>query len=417
MKVLILGAGVIGVSTAWYLSQQGFEVTVIDRQAGVAEETSFSNAGQVSAGYATPWAAPGIPLKAIKWLFERHAPLSVKPDMSVFQMSWIAQMLANCTPRAYHVNKERMMRLAEYSRDTLRVLRQETGLTYEDRQAGTLQLFRSAEQVDKAANDVAVLEECGVAHQLLDAAGCVAVEPALLGAFDKVAGGLHLPNDETGDCYLYTKRLAALCEAKGVRFQFNQTVDNIVVENGQIRAVHCRNVVFEADAFVMAMGSFSREWALTLGLSLPVYPVKGYSLTVPLISEADAPVSTILDETYKVAVTRFDQRIRVGGMAELHGYDRELNLRRRDTLELVLHDLFPKGGDVAQATFWSGLRPMTPDSTPILGATVLKNLWLNTGHGTLGWTMAAGSGKVVADLVAGNTPDISMEGLSLDRYD
>ncbi len=415
MKVMVLGGGVVGVTSAYYLSRAGLEVTLVDRQPGPALETSFANAGQVSPGYSTPWAAPGIPLKALKWLFQRHAPLAIRADGSLFQLRWMAQMLRNCSAGRYAVNKERMMRLAEYSRGCLQELRAATGIAYEHRTGGTLQLFRTQAQLDAVHRDIEVLEQCGVPYELLARDELARVEPALAQARDRLAGGLRLPGDETGDCHLFTRALAELAREQGVEFAWERQVEGLVVEAGRIAGVRIDGRLQRADRYVVACGSYSRPLLRPLGLDLPVYPVKGYSLTVPLLDPALAPQSTVLDETYKIAVTRFDDRIRVGGMAELAGYDLRLDPRRRATLERVVTDLFP-GGDVANAAFWTGLRPMTPDSTPIVGATVYDNLFLNTGHGTLGWTMACGSGRVIADLVSGRTPEIRVEGLDLGRY-
>ena len=415
MRVIVLGSGVIGVTSAYYLAQQGASVTVLDRQTGPAEETSFGNAGQVSPGYSTPWAAPGIPFKAVKWMFQHHAPLAVNLDGSMWQLQWRAQMLKNCNAQHYAINKERMVRVAEYSRDCLRQLRQDTGISYENRSKGTLQLFRKDAQLDAVQRDIEVLKESGVEYELLDRDGLARVEPALAAAKDKLVGGLHLPNDETGDCYLFTNALAKLAQEMGVDFQFNQNVEKLLVEGDEIKGVLVNGKVLTADRYVLAFGSYSREFLKPLHLDLPVYPVKGYSLTVPIVDPAMAPQSTVLDETYKIAITRFDQRIRVGGMAELSGFNLGLNQDRRATLEMVTKDLFP-GGDLPQASFWTGLRPMTPDSTPIIGGTRYKNLFLNTGHGTLGWTMACGSGKLISDLVMQQQPEISTEGLSLQRY-
>lgn len=415
MRVIVLGSGVIGVTSAYYLAQQGASVTVLDRQTGPAEETSFGNAGQVSPGYSTPWAAPGIPFKAVKWMFQHHAPLAVNLDGSMWQLQWMAQMLKNCNAQHYAINKERMVRVAEYSRDCLRQLRQDTGISYENRSKGTLQLFRKDAQLDAVQRDIEVLKESGVEYELLDRDGLARVEPALAAAKDKLVGGLHLPNDETGDCYLFTNALAKLAQEMGVDFQFNQNVEKLLVEGDEIKGVLVNGKVLTADRYVLAFGSYSREFLKPLHLDLPVYPVKGYSLTVPIVDPAMAPQSTVLDETYKIAITRFDQRIRVGGMAELSGFNLGLNQDRRATLEMVTKDLFP-GGDLPQSSFWTGLRPMTPDSAPIIGGTRYKNLFLNTGHGTLGWTMACGSGKLISDLVMQQQPEISTEGLSLQRY-
>ncbi|EOA6577997.1 D-amino acid dehydrogenase [Acinetobacter baumannii] len=415
MRVIVLGSGVIGVASAYYLARQGAEVTVLDRQSGPAEETSFGNAGQISPGYSTPWAAPGIPFKAVKWMFQHHAPLAINLDGSMWQLQWMAQMLKNCNPQSYAVNKERMMRVAEYSRDCLRELRKDTGIHYENRAKGTLQLFRKEAQMEAVQRDISVLEECGVSYELLNGNELGRVEPALANAQDKLVGGLHLPNDETGDCYLFTNALAQIAKELGVNFQFNQNVEKLIVEGDQIKGVQVNGKVLTADRYVLAFGSYSRDFLKLLDLQLPVYPVKGYSLTIPIVDPAFAPQSTVLDETYKIAITRFDQRIRVGGMAELSGFNLGLNEDRRATLQMVTQDLFP-GGDMEQASFWTGLRPMTPDSTPIIGATRFKNLFLNTGHGTLGWTMACGSGKLISDIVLNHKTDISTDGLSIQRY-
>ncbi|EXE30516.1 pyridine nucleotide-disulfide oxidoreductase family protein [Acinetobacter baumannii 1525283] len=415
MRVIVLGSGVIGVASAYYLARQGAEVTVLDRQSGPAEETSFGNAGQISPGYSTPWAAPGIPFKAVKWMFQHHAPLAINLDGSMWQLQWMAQMLKNCNPQSYAVNKERMMRVAEYSRDCLRELRKDTGIHYENRAKGTLQLFRKEAQMEAVQRDISVLEECGVSYELLNGNELGRVDPALANAQDKLVGGLHLPNDETGDCYLFTNALAQIAKELGVNFQFNQNVEKLIVEGDQIKGVQVNGKVLTADRYVLAFGSYSRDFLKPLDLQLPVYPVKGYSLTIPIVDPAFAPQSTVLDETYKIAITRFDQRIRVGGMAELSGFNLGLNEDRRATLQMVTQDLFP-GGDMEQASFWTGLRPMTPDSTPIIGATRFKNLFLNTGHGTLGWTMACGSGKLISDIVLNHKTDISTDGLSIQRY-
>jgi len=417
MHVIVLGSGVIGTTSAWYLARRGARVTVIDRQAGPALETSYANAGQVSPGYSTPWAAPGIPLKAIKWLFQHHAPLAIRADGSLQQLKWLFAMLANCSADRYAVNKERMLRLAEYSRDCLRELRAEIGIQYEQRTGGTLQLFRTRAQFEAARRDIRVLDECAVPYELLDAQRLASVEPALAPVQSKLAGGLRLPNDETGDCHMFTQALAAKAAELGVVFRFGRTIDALVACGNHVSGIRVGDDLLTADAYVMALGSYSRDLLLPLGLDIPVYPVKGYSLTVPIASETAAPVSTVLDETYKVAVTRFQDRIRVGGMAELAGFDLRLDQRRRSTLERVVNDLFPDGGALSRAEFWTGLRPMTPDSTPIVGASRYRNLFINTGHGTLGWTMACGSGRLIADLMTGCRPAIRTEGLDITRYD
>ncbi|MGI4720768.1 MAG: D-amino acid dehydrogenase [Janthinobacterium lividum] len=414
MRVLVLGSGVVGVTTAYYLAKAGHDVTVIDRQPGPALETSFANAGQISPGYASPWAAPGIPLKAAKWLFQKHAPLAIRPDGSLFQLQWMWQMVRNCTADRYAVNKERMVRLAEYSRDCIRELRAQTGIEYEGRTLGTVQLFRTRQQLESAGKDIEVLKEAGVEYELLEGRELGKAEPAL-GSHATLVGGLRLPNDETGDCQLFTTRLTAMARDLGVRFEFDTSIQALDVKGGQIDGVRTAKGTLTADRYVLALGSYSRL-LLKDQFTLPVYPLKGYSITVPITDASRAPVSTILDETYKIAVTRFDDRIRVGGMAEIAGYSKALNPARRETLEMVVNDLFPGAGDTRQASFWTGLRPMTPDSTPVVGATPLRNLFVNTGHGTLGWTMACGSAAVIADLVSGKQPAIRADDLAVFRY-
>ena len=416
MKIVILGAGVIGVTSAWYLAQQGHEVTVIDRQAAPALETSFANAGEVSPGYSAPWAAPGIPLKALKWMFQKHAPLVIQPRPDLAKLSWMAKMLMNCTAGAYHVNKSRMVRLAEYSRDCLGQLRAETGISYDERMQGTLQLFRTQKQVEGAAKDIEVLREDGVAFEVLDRAGCVAAEPGLAASAGKIAGGLRLPGDETGDCFKFTNRLAAMAEAAGVRFRWGVSIQRIHAEMGRVTHVETSEGRVQADAYVLAMGSYSPLLAGPLGIKLPVYPLKGYSITVPIVDEGRAPVSTVMDETFKIAITRLGDRIRVGGMAEIAGFDLSLNPKRQATLTHSVEDLFGGAGDQARAEFWTGLRPMTPDGTPIVGRSPLANLFLNTGHGTLGWTMSCGSARLLADVMTGRAPEIEHADLGYARY-
>lgn len=416
MKVAVLGSGVIGVTSAWYMAQAGHEVVVLDRQRGPALETSFANAGEVSPGYASPWAAPGIPQKAIRWLLMRHAPLILRPQIDAEMLSWLFAMLRNCTSARYAINKARMVRLAEYSRDQLIALRGETGISYDERAQGTLQLFRTQKHLDGMAKDIAVLRAGGVPFELLDRDDCVAAEPGLAAAREKIVGGLRLPGDETGDCFKFTGALAAMAAARGVSFRYGETIRSLVVEGGRITGVETDQGRVTADRYVLALGSHSAAMLRPLGLKLPVYPVKGYSITVPIVDEGRAPESTLMDESYKIAITRLGDRIRVGGMAEISGYNNALPERRRATLVHSLTDLFAGAGDVAAASYWSGLRPMTPDGTPVIGATPYDNLFLNTGHGTLGWTMACGSGRLIADLVTGTTPDIKAGDLSIARY-
>jgi D-amino-acid dehydrogenase len=416
MKVLVLGSGVIGVSAAYYLARAGHEVEVVDRQPGPALETSYANAGEVSPGYSAPWAGPGVPVKAIKWMLMQHSPLVIWPLLDPAMWRWGAMMLANCTERAYALNKSRMVPIAEYSRDCLKALRAETAIGYDDRAQGTLQLFRTQKQLDGIGSDVAVLKQYGVPFEVLDREGFCKVEPALKLTQEKFVGALRLPGDETGDCFKFTNRLAEMAAALGVTFRYGTAIEGLDKAGGRIAGVRTSAGTLTADRYLLALGSFSPKWLAPLGIHIPVYPVKGYSITVPITDAQYAPESTIMDETHKVAVTRLGDRIRVGGTAELAGYSLNLREARRATLNHVVTDLFPKGGDVAKAEFWCGLRPMTPDGTPIVGPTPIDNLLLATGHGTLGWTMAAGTGRVIADLVSGRKPDIDIAGLTMARY-
>jgi D-amino-acid dehydrogenase len=362
MRVVILGSGVIGVTSAYYLAKAGHAVTVIDRQPGPALETSFANAGQISPGYASPWAAPGIPLKAMKWMLQRHAPLSITPDGTLFQLQWMWQMLQNCTADRYAVNKERMVRLAEYSRDCFKALRADRHSPTKAASKAPPSCSAPRSSSTSAAKDIQVLQETGVPYELLTREQ-LGRRTGLAAASDKLVGGLRLPNDETGDCQLFTTRLAAMAEELGVKFRYNVDIDGLVMAGDAITGVHCGDELVTADSYVVALGAYSTSLLKDI-VKIPVYPLKGYSITVPIVGRRAAPVSTILDETYKIAVTRFDDRIRVGGMAEIAGFDLRLNPRRRATLEMVVNDLFPGAGDTAQASFWTGLRPMTPDGTP-----------------------------------------------------
>ena len=416
MKIAILGSGVIGTTAAYYLARDGHDVTVIDRQNGPALETSFANAGEVSPGYSAPWAGPGVPIKAIKWLLMHHSPLVIKPLADWAMWRWGVDMLRNCTETRYRINKARMVRLAEYSRDCMKVLRAETGIRYDERMQGTLQLFRTQKQLDGTAADIEILNQHGVPFELLDREGYLRYEPALAEVKHKFVGALRLPGDETGDCFKFTNELAKLAAGLGVKFRFGVNVTRLNGNQHGISAVETEQGPVIADRYLLAMGSYSTAMLKPLGVTIPVYPVKGFSITVPVTDATLSPESTIMDETHKVAVTRLGDRIRVGGTAQLSGFDLQLDEGRRRTLEFVVSDLFPRGGDIPRAEFWTGLRPMTPDGTPILGPTSVPNLWLATGHGTLGWTMAAGTGRLLADWMSGRDAEIDTEGLSIARY-
>ena len=418
MRIAVLGAGVIGVTTAYYLRRAGHDVDVYDRQAGVACETSFANAGQVSWGYASPWAAPGIPLKALRWLFATHAPLVIRPQLDPGFWRWLWSMLGECRADRYRINKGRMLALARYSHECLVELRASLGLAYDNRSLGTLQLLRTDAAVRRAEADVAVLDAFNIPYERLDRTACVEVEPALARVADKLAGGLRLAGDETGDCFKFTQALADRCRADGVRFHFGHQVVGLRRERARIGCAELDSgETIGADSFVIAAGSYSAALMRSLGFSIPVYPVKGYSATLEVTCAAAAPTSTIMDEAYKVAVTRLGDRVRAAGTAELAGYDTSYDEKRCRTIVHVIKDLFPDAGDVAGVSCWAGLRPMTPDGTPIVGETPIANLFTNTGHGTLGWTMACGSGQLISDIISGDRPAISADAYAMARYD
>jgi len=416
MKILVLGSGVIGVTSAWYLARAGHDVTLVDRQLRTAMETSFANGGQVSWGAANPWAAPGIPGKAFGWLLRRHAPLLLRPKFDPSMWLWLGRMLRNCTNARYLVNKERQLRIAHYSHVCLTALRSELDLHYDQSMHGLLILYRSARELEAAIREAQPLDRLGIAYRHLDRTACIAHEPALRDSRDKIAGGMLFPGDESGDCRRFTEELAARAQQQGVTFQAATSVIRLVADGDRITRIVTDRGDLTADAYVLACGSYSPLLLKPLGVRLPVYPVKGYSITVPITNAAAAPRGTLTDETYKVVITRLGNRLRAAGTAELCGYDLTLRRARLATLEHVVRDLFPSAGDLTAAEPWAGLRPMTPDNPPVIGATPYQNLFLNTGHGTLGWTMACGSGRALADLVSGRTPEIDLSGLTLARF-
>lgn len=416
MKVVVLGSGVIGLTSAWYLAQAGCEVTVIDRQAKSGQETSFANAGQISYGYSSPWAAPGVPLKALKWMLSKHSPLVINPKFSLSQIGWMWQLLRNCSHTNYQRNKSRMLMLANYSQQALIDLREQLPLAYQDRQQGTLQLLRTQHQIESLAKDIALLKASGIEHQLLDSKDCLAHEPALQHSRCNIAGGLLLPQDETGDCELFCQSLTQHAKQNGVKFLFNTNVTSLETQQKRVIGVNTSQELLAADKVVVALGCYSAQLLRPLGLSIPVYPVKGYSLTMPISDAQYAPQSTVMDETHKVALTRFDDRIRVAGTAQLCGFDLELPPKRVATLNKVVSDLFPNVGSLDDAEYWTGLRPMTPDGTPIIGTTAVENLYLNTGHGTLGWTLACGSAKLLAEQMTSRKSVLNLLDYQLGRY-
>lgn len=416
MRVVVLGAGIIGVTTAYYLARLGAEVEVLDRQREPGMETSFANAGELSYGMTSPWAAPGIPLKAIKWMFMKYRPLLLHPLLSPSMWGWCAQMVRNCNPESYAINKSRMVRVSNYSRDALTDLMKDVDIDFELRELGTLQLFRKQKQLDGSKADQDILAKYDSPFEVLDRDGCIKAEPGLAHVADKFVGGLRLIADRTGDCRMFTQALAKKAEEMGVKFHYNVTINGFAMNGKRIEGVDTTDGRVTGDRYVCAMGPYAPVLLKTIGIRLPIYPIKGYSITLPVTDSDAAPQSTIMDETYKVAITRLGDRIRVAGQAEIIGYNKDLGKHATDAVRHVVGDLFPKGGDISQAQGWTGLRPMTPDGTPVLGPTRYDNLFLNTGHGTLGWTMSCGSGRLIADLVMNRPAEIDLDGLTAARY-
>jgi D-amino-acid dehydrogenase len=413
MKILVMGAGVIGTTCAYYLHRDGHEVTVVDRQPGAALETSFGNAGGVCPGFAGPWAAPGMPLKVLRWLFARHAPLSFRPRLDPLQWRWLATFLGNCNAERFARNKAHMQRIAHYSKACLVELREETGIDYDHGQGGVLQVFQTDDELEAAQNAAKILQSFNVAHRIVDRKDAIRIEPALAHAAVQLTGGLHLPDDETGDCHLFTTRLAELLQKRGVTFRFNTTVQSLIAEGNAVAGVATSSGLLTADRYVVALANDTPRLLRPLGIDIPVYPVKGYAFTIDAANVDRSPRSSVMDENSKVMVTRLGDRIRAAGIAEISGYDRTVEMRKAETVLHAARALFPDAGDYARATYWAGLRPMTPDGPPYLGATPLRNLLLNVGQGSNGWTQACGCGRVVADIVSARKPAIDIAGLSL----
>lgn len=413
MNVLVLGAGVIGVTSAYYLAREGHAVTVIDRREGPGLETSFANGGQVSASHAYPWSGPGVPMKILKWLGRADAPLRFSPRLDPDQWAWALAFLRNCTARRFTRNAERNLRLALASREALRALRRETGIAYDEETLGILHFFRDQASLDGVADIAERFRDWGSASRVLDRAGCVEVEPALGARADELVGGLYTPDDESGDARLFTERLADLCTGMGVTFRYNETVTALETGREGITGVRTDRGLQRADAYVVALATASTGLLRPLGIRLPVYPVKGYSVTVPVGAQNGAPRVSLIDEENKVVYSRLGNRLRAAGTAHLAGYDDTVDpVRARAVLDVVRRQ-FPNAGAFDRTEFWAGLRPMTPDGGPIITRTRFDNLYLNTGHGTLGWTMCCGSAQVLAGLVAGRqtNPDANAYGL------
>jgi D-amino-acid dehydrogenase len=417
VKVVVLGAGVVGTAAAWFLAENGHEVVVVERERAAGLETSFANGGQVSPCHAEPWANPATPLQALKWLGRADAPLVFqwwRYDPALW--AWLIRFLANCTPGRTRINTDRTLRVAIYSRDCLQALRAETGLHYDEKTLGILHVYRDARAFAHAQRASALMAALGLKRETKTVADAVALEPALAAAAQELQGAIFTPDDESGDAHIFTQELARLAAARGVSFRFDTTVTGFAREADRVTAIHTSAGDIAGDAFLMAMGSWSAPWARQLGLKLPVYPAKGYSATLAVRDPAKAPHVSITDDEHKMVYSRLGERLRCAGTAELAGWDDTMTPVRAEAIVKNAKALFPGAGDYDGAELWCGLRPTTPDSVPILGATPLKNFYLDTGHGTLGWTMACGSGKAVADLMSGKKPDIDMDGLGLERF-
>ena len=420
MKVAVLGAGVVGIASAWYLARAGHEVTVLDRQAEAGLETSFANGGQISVSHAEPWANPTAPLQMLQWLGREDAPLLFRPRADLDQWLWGARFLIECLPARARRNTEAAFALASYSRDCLRALRRETGIHYDESERGILHIYTARGLLEHAHKEAALLRARGFDVAIKSADECVGIEPALAHAKAKLYGGVYAVSDESGDAHLFTQRLAALAREQGVQIRFNVSVNRIELDAGRVSRVVIDDEVgieesVRADAFVVALGSYSRFVLRNIGISLPIYPVKGYSITIALEPGDEAPSVSLTDHERKIVISRLGDRLRVAGTAELAGYDTEINEVRCQALVRRCFELFPKAGKPDAAQYWTGLRPATPSNLPIIGRTRFPNLYLNTGHGTLGWTMACGAGQALADIVCAKMPAPNFRFLGVER--
>jgi D-amino-acid dehydrogenase len=416
VRVLVLGAGVVGVTTAYYLVRAGHAVTIVDRQPGAGLETSFANGGQISANHATPWATPGTPWKALRWLGRSDAPLLFHLRADPALWAWTVRFLANCTHARMHRNLERALRVALYSRRQLAALCDATGIEYERKRCGILHFFRDRREFEAALPQVEPMNRIGCSRHVVGPDLCLEIEPALAGIGEQLVGGIFSPDDESGDALLFTRRLAEICRGEGATAEFEVGVRALVAGNGRIGGVETDRGRLVADAYVVALGSYSPGLLKPLGIRLPVYPAKGYSVTLPVTKGKAAPMVALIDDEFKMVYSRLGKRLRVAGTAEFAGYDLTVDERRARSLLAKAAEIFGNGVDPARAEFWCGLRPSTPDGVPVMGATRYRNLFLNTGHGTLGWTMACGAGRLVADLVGGGVPEVPLEGLGIERF-
>lgn len=415
MKVLILGAGVVGVSSAWYLAKAGHQVSVVDRQPAAGLETSFANGGQISVSHAEPWSNPHAPLRALCWLGREDAPLLFRLRWDTALFDWSLRFLRECTPARTRANVRDIVALALYSREQLKSLRAETAIEYEQLERGILHLYTEDREFAAANEASKILREFGCDRRMVDADECIAIEPALQAARHLLVGGDYTAADESGDAQCFTRKLAELCRAQGVAFRYDTTVARLITAGGSIAGAWVKTAdtseLLSADAYIIALGSYTPLLLRPLGMNLPVYPAKGYSATVPLAQDSVAPTVALTDDGHKLVFSRLGQRLRIAGTAEFNGYNTELNTVRCRALMQRTEQLFPQLRPAGEPEFWCGLRPSTPSNVPFIGRTRLPNLYLNTGHGTLGWTMACGSGKALADVVSGREPEVRLRSL------
>ncbi|MBC45004.1 MAG: amino acid dehydrogenase [Thalassospira sp.] len=416
MHVVVMGAGVIGTTAAWYLLQNGHQVTVVDRQHASAQETSFANGGQISACHATPWANASTPKQIARWLGREEAPLLVRMRFDPQLFSWGLRFLRNCTDARARINLEKALRVAIYSRDCLRALRDDLDIDYKHSTRGILHICRNEQDMHAVEKATVQMQAYGLNRKLVSPEECLAIEPALRDAKAPIIGGSFTPDDESGDAQMFTEALTRHCIAKGASFQFNTKITGLIHDQDRITAVQTDKGEIPADAFLVCLGSYSPLLLNPLGIKLPIYPCKGYSISIDTTGYSGAPETALIDDSVKMVYSRLGEHLRVAGTAELDGYNLRMSERRKQLIVDKALELFPNSGDRSNISFWAGLRPVTPDSAPIIGGTKYDNLYLNTGHGTLGWTMSCGSAKTVADLISNKNPDISLTGLGIARF-
>lgn len=417
MQVLILGAGVVGTASAWYLAAAGHEVTVIDRQPGPGLETSFANGGQVSVCHAEPWAHPGVLPQVIKWMGHESSPLLWRLRLDPDQWRWGLRFLRECTAERTQANIKAIIDLALYSRHCLQDLRRKLGLQYDDLQRGILHVYTDPREFERAIPQAALMQAYGCDRQVKSAEECLLIEPSLKHSSIPLVGGTYTPEDESGDAHLFTQRLAEACAQKGVRFHYGVGIEALMHEGGRITGVRMADGrVMTADRYVVALGSYTPLLLNPLGIRLPIYPGKGYSATIPLKQDAVAPTVSITDDGHKLVFSRLGDQLRVAGTAEFNGYNTELNPVRCEALMKRTRALFPHAISDETPKFWTGLRPVTPGNVPYVGSSQqFPNLLVNSGHGTLGWTMACGSGQLLSDLIEGRETAVSPEPYTLKK--